>query len=715
MGSQAIDISWPSSIVESFDTSFDIQIEEENSADKLDFFEDKTEYCSSDISKPPPLPRKKITTELVNVCCVPKETRDLWEKLFKNGFGADVRIISSDGLSILAHHSVLSVASQVLGYLLQQSKVENGVRRISIPGVPYGALRAFIRFLYSSCFERDDMNEFVLHLLVLSHSYAVPSLKRVCENFLEQVWLTKENVIDVLQLARICDAPRLSLVCIRMVVRDFKCISITEAWKVMRRSNPSLEQELLESVVEADTRKQERMKKIEEKKVYLQLHEAMEALLHISREGCRTIGPRDKVLNGSQVSCGFSACKGLETLIRHFSCCKAKVPGGCAHCKRMWQLLELHSRMCNDPDYCKAFQGENAAAEEERRGKMESVGKQSGCSKECSEIALTSEAKCLASRKMKPPNPNTCILEKQHELGFCSKILIGAYISFTALVILIRSKGNMADDENHNEIKEGINDVHDIAPFDPTKKKKKKKPVPQDLAEEEPVDSLVEKAENLSISETGETSFAGLKKKKKKPAHTDLLIEEKENVAEDLDDVVGEDEEGEGIVLQQYPWEGTDRDYHYEELLGRVFNILRENNPELAGDRRRTVMRPPQVLREGTKKTVFVNFMDLCKTMHRQPEHVMTFLLAEMGTSGSLDGQQRLVVKGRFAPKNFEGILRRYINEYVICNGCKSPDTILSKENRLFFLRCEKCGSGRSVAPIKAGFVARVGRRKAGT
>lgn len=48
--------------------------------------------------------------------------------------------------------------------------------------------------------------------------------------------------------------------------------------------------------------------------------------------------------------------------------------------------------------------------------------------------------------------------------------------------------------------------------------------------------------------------------------------------------------------------------------------------------------------------------------MHRQPDHVMTFLLAEMGTSGSLDGQQRLVVKGRFAPKNFEGILRRYIS-----------------------------------------------------
>ena len=45
-----------------------------------------------------------------------------------------------------------------------------------------------------------------------------------------------------------------------------------------------------------------------------------------------------------------------------------------------------------------------------------------------------------------------------------------------------------------------------------------------------------------------------------------------------------------------------------------MFNILRENNPKMAGDKRRTIMRPPQVLREGTKKTVFVNFMDLCKT-----------------------------------------------------------------------------------------------------
>ncbi|XP_022746525.1 eukaryotic translation initiation factor 2 subunit beta-like isoform X2 [Durio zibethinus] len=123
-------------------------------------------------------------------------------------------------------------------------------------------------------------------------------------------------------------------------------------------------------------------------------------------------------------------------------------------------------------------------------------------------------------------------------------------------------------------------------------------------------------------------------------------------------------------------------------------------------------------LKQGESSTFNEEIGDMHRCflwMHQQSEHVMNFLLAELGTNVSPDGQQRLVVKGRFEPKNFEGILRHYINEYVICLGCKSQVTTLSKENRLLFLRCEKCGSGRSFAPIKAGFVAPVGHRNAGT
>lgn len=356
MASAIYDCSWASPPSNYFHGRFQLSEVKESQANISDLDQVPALSLQKDIPLPPPPPgsglSKSSRDKSSECCCVPKETRDLWDTLFKQGYGSDVCIVTEEQATIPAHFSVLSIASPVLGNYLQNSKPKNGVRYLKIPGVPHGAICTFVRFLYSSCYEEEDMKKFVLHLLVLSHSYAVPFLKRVCMQYLENCWLTTENVIDVLQLARNCDAPRLSFICIRMVVKHFTTVACTQGWKVMKRVNPALEQELLEAVVEADSRKQERLHKLEERKVYLQLHEAMEAPNHICKDGCSTIGPREKMLKGSQVACGFPACKGIEMLVRHFFNCKTRVPGGCVQCKRMWQLLELHSRMCNDPNSC---------------------------------------------------------------------------------------------------------------------------------------------------------------------------------------------------------------------------------------------------------------------------------------------------------------------------------------------------------------------------
>mmetsp|Transcript_16963 Transcript_16963/g.30308 ORF Transcript_16963/g.30308 Transcript_16963/m.30308 type:complete len:274 (-) Transcript_16963:161-982(-) len=268
-----------------------------------------------------------------------------------------------------------------------------------------------------------------------------------------------------------------------------------------------------------------------------------------------------------------------------------------------------------------------------------------------------------------------------------------------------------------DELPEKLEDLAvDADLFSGAKKKKKSKKAPLDLdgalgavpdasapgAEDAPPVA----GEDLDLNDL----TLNLKNKKKK----------KKAKARDLDEFAafeGEGDEGEegaqATSSSGLPWEGSDRDYTYDELLGRVFGILRENNPELTGERRRTILKPPQVAREGTKKTVFINFMDLCKSLNRQPEHMQAFLMAELGTSGSLDGQQRLIVKGRFMPKAFEGVLRRYVNDYVLCTWCKSADTLLDREQatRLMYLRCQQCGASRTVAPIKQGFQARVTRR----
>lgn len=102
-------------------------------------------------------------------------------------------------------------------------------------------------------YEPELIKKFVLHLLMLSHAFAIPSLKRTCIKLLEQELLTTENVVDVLQLAQLCDAPQLSLVCTRLITKDLKSISVSEGWKTMKKTNPSLEQALLESLVEDDS------------------------------------------------------------------------------------------------------------------------------------------------------------------------------------------------------------------------------------------------------------------------------------------------------------------------------------------------------------------------------------------------------------------------------------------------------------------------------
>jgi len=131
-------------------------------------------------------------------------------------------------------------------------------------------------------------------------------------------------------------------------------------------------------------------------------------------------------------------------------------------------------------------------------------------------------------------------------------------------VSAVKATASAMADEEHSERRE---EASELAPFDPTKKKKKKKVVIQEPSDE--VDKLAEKTETLAVAEPAELNFTGMKKKKKKPVDLDSTLDELGD-GEDTQDDQAVEEQGEGIVLGSvptYPWEGTDRDYKYEELL----------------------------------------------------------------------------------------------------------------------------------------------------
>jgi len=265
---------------------------------------------------------------------------------------------------------------------------------------------------------------------------------------------------------------------------------------------------------------------------------------------------------------------------------------------------------------------------------------------------------------------------------------------------------------------ESKNDEDDVANMLKSMKKKKKK------AKTEDADAEGGDADAAAADGGLDLSTMKKKKKSKKPKEgtedefaaklAALEIEGNEGEGEDapanatpVED--GDMEKGTGI------WAHDDtKAIGYELLLSRFFTLLAQKNPDHASSGSRSYkIPPPQCLREGNKKTIFANIAEICKRMKRTDEHVTSYLFAELGTSGSVDGSRRLVIKGRFQQKQIENVLRRYIMEYVTCKTCRSPDTELNKgENRLYFITCNSCGSRRSVTAIKTGFSAQVGKRR---
>lgn len=69
----------------------------------------------------------------------------------------------------------------------------------------------------------------------------------------------------------------------------------------------------------------------------VQLRKMLELLVHASQ--C-----------GSAQQCQYPNCRRVKALFRHGFSCRTRASGGCQLCKRMWYLLQLHSRACKEAE-----------------------------------------------------------------------------------------------------------------------------------------------------------------------------------------------------------------------------------------------------------------------------------------------------------------------------------------------------------------------------
>jgi translation initiation factor 2 subunit 2 len=130
----------------------------------------------------------------------------------------------------------------------------------------------------------------------------------------------------------------------------------------------------------------------------------------------------------------------------------------------------------------------------------------------------------------------------------------------------------------------------------------------------------------------------------------------------------------------------------YEKLLKRIDGERSKNSAEIDS---RFELPPVDVMWEG-QRTYLRNFSDFPKILRRDAAKLLQYLSKEFAVPAERIGDSAMFV-GRRDPDDFTRLLKIYVNEYIMCPTCKSPDTRTEKEKRISFLICEACGAKSTI------------------
>lgn len=132
----------------------------------------------------------------------------------------------------------------------------------------------------------------------------------------------------------------------------------------------------------------------------------------------------------------------------------------------------------------------------------------------------------------------------------------------------------------------------------------------------------------------------------------------------------------------------------YEEMLDRA----RAKLPQETSKKDRFEPPKPQSTVAGSR-TILHNFKEICAYLERDPRHLLKFLSGELATASSAE-ETRVIFQGKFTPQAIDGLVNRYIQEFVLCPVCHQPDTDIVRQDRFNFLVCKACGAKSSIRAI---------------
>jgi translation initiation factor 2 subunit 2 len=91
-------------------------------------------------------------------------------------------------------------------------------------------------------------------------------------------------------------------------------------------------------------------------------------------------------------------------------------------------------------------------------------------------------------------------------------------------------------------------------------------------------------------------------------------------------------------------------------------------------------------------RTVLSNFFQILGLLGREEEHFLKYILKELATPGEIKGTQ--VILGRkVSASAINQKIQEFAQKYVVCKECGKPETALSKQDRITYIKCNACGA----------------------
>lgn len=132
----------------------------------------------------------------------------------------------------------------------------------------------------------------------------------------------------------------------------------------------------------------------------------------------------------------------------------------------------------------------------------------------------------------------------------------------------------------------------------------------------------------------------------------------------------------------------------YEQLLKKA----REELPEHTQKGERFTIDKIKGHLEGNK-TVLSNLAKIAKDLERSPQHLLKYLLRELASPGKFVGS-RAILGTKIAASTINKKIKKYASEFVFCAECNKPDTSLTEDKGITYLKCQACGAKKPVKNI---------------